>query len=84
MADFRGALLVKRWRAAGPLDEEAEDAINEALSHGVDNVLEYLIKKHGTEKGKTLYSRAEMATCIESSWECRETRKLIHLELNLK
>ena len=64
MGDFSDALLVKRWRAAGPHDEEAENAINEALSHGVENILEHLLSKCGKEKLKELHDAGATVTMI--------------------
>lgn len=78
VGDFDGALLIKKYRPAGPYDEEAEKAVKEAEKHLADDgykgkdPLEWMIKKFGKEKGRN-YVCSYMAYCqTGSSYECRE------------
>ena len=54
VGDFRGALLVKRYRPAGPYDEEATNAFREddkrCEEDGHKDALEWLRAKYGDEK----------------------------------
>jgi hypothetical protein len=76
VGDFTGALLIKKWRRDFPFDEEADSAYKEAKSRykeeGFENELDYLIHKHGPEKGEELSLRISAYTQIGSSWECRD------------
>ena len=86
VGDFEGALLVKKFRPAGPYDEEAEKAWNEAEKCIADagykdkDPLEWLINKYGKEKGEYFYL-SHLAYCqIGSSWECRDCAVLDEYE----
>jgi hypothetical protein len=76
VGDFTGALLVKMFRRFGPYDEEADKAFQEAESRykeeGFENEFDYLIHKHGPEKGEELNLRISAYCQTGSSWECRD------------
>ena len=78
VGDFDGALLIKTFRPVGPYDEEAENAVEEAVKHLADagfkdkDPLEWLIKKYGKEKGEGFYWSNEAYCQTSSSWECRD------------
>jgi hypothetical protein len=76
VGDFDGAYLVKTWRPDGPYDEEAESAMNEALrcyrAEGFQNPVEWMIGKHGKEKGEEFSFTAQLHDTSSKSWECRE------------
>jgi len=78
VGDFEGALLVKKYRPAGPYDEDAERALKRAEKHLADagykgkDPLEWMIKEYGKEKGR-IYYFSYMAYCqTGSSRECRD------------
>ena len=70
--NFDGALLVKNFRAEGPYDEEAEQAMEEALNQAPEDPYAWLESKYGREKGTKLYSTADAYSWTVKSWECRD------------
>ena len=76
VGDFTGALLVKMFRPFGSFDEEADRTYKEAKSRYKEedfkDEFEYLIHKHGPEKGEELSIRIQYYSDIGSSWECRD------------
>jgi hypothetical protein len=70
VGDFEGALLIKKFRAEGPYDEEAEKAFAEAEEHSDPE--KFLQAKYGEEKGSQIYWLVHLAHSTRSSWECRE------------
>jgi len=75
VGDFNGALLIKKYRRTGPYDEEAQEAVKEAqencTSEDYEDVLKWLVEKHGKEKGERFEFSVEAYEQIGSSWECR-------------
>ena len=65
VGDFTGALLVKKFRPDCPYNDEAENAIEEAVKHcksdDFDCVLEWMIKQYGQEKGTELFDLLSVA-----------------------
>jgi hypothetical protein len=86
VGDFEGALLVKKFRPAGPYDEEAERAWDDAekclsdAGYKDKNPLEWLIKKYGEEKGNKFYWSFQAYLQTVSSWECRDCAVLDEYE----
>jgi hypothetical protein len=72
VGDFTGEFLVKRGRPAGPYDEEAEKAWDEAEKATHDDPLPWFIAKFGKEKGEDLYWAGQLYGCVGKSWECRD------------
>jgi len=78
VGDFDGALLVKKYRRAGPYNEQAETAfkrveeIMEEEGHAGEDPEEWMIKKYGKEKGQQYLNAVYAYGCIGSSRECRD------------
>lgn len=72
VGDFTGELLLKTFRPAGPYDEEAEKAWEEAEKTMHDDPLPWFITKNGKEKGESLYWASQLYHCMGKSWECRD------------
>jgi hypothetical protein len=76
--DHPERFLVKHHRAYGPLDEEAEQAFNEALYEMAEadikdgDPLEWMIEKYGKEKGEKFYGTSFDAHSTFSSIDCRD------------
>jgi hypothetical protein len=75
---FDGQFLEKRYRPSGPYVAEADRAVNEAEEHLANpghkdqDVLEWMRKKYGKEKGKNLYFSYMAYTQFGSSLECKD------------
>ena len=77
VGDFDGALLIKTGRPMGPPDEEAEKIIdkfyeNWETEEDYKKAWEALVAKYGEEEAKNLELRADAASQVGSSWECRD------------
>ncbi len=77
VGNFKGELLVKRWRCEGPYDEEAEKAWDEAekVTEGKPesgDLLPWFIGRYGEEKGERLYWGGMLSASSRPSWECRD------------
>jgi hypothetical protein len=78
VGDFEGALLIKKWRPAGPYDEEAEKALFQAdkclsdAGRKGEDPIHWMVKVYGKEKGEKLYWSAMAYAATGSSWECRD------------
>ena len=78
VGDFQGALLIKKFRPAGPYNEEAERALDKVEKRLADagykdkDPLELMIKKYGKEKGENFYWSCQAYCQTGSSWECRD------------
>jgi hypothetical protein len=76
VGDFSGAYLVKKFRPDAPYNEEAEAACKMAEecyeSDGFDGPLDWMIEKHGEEKGENLYYWSMAYHSAGKSWECRD------------
>jgi hypothetical protein len=88
VGDFTGAYLVKKWRADGPYNEEAEMAMREADScyekDGFDDSLDWMIDRYGKEEGEALYYTYMLFHSVGSSWECRDCAVLDEDEFHEK
>ena len=78
VGDFDGELLVKKWRAVGPYDEKAEQALKyveklmEKEGCAGDDPLNMMIKIYGKDKGERYLFTVEAFSQVGSSWECRD------------
>ena len=78
VGDFDGELLVKRWRSAGPYDEQAEksfkhvEKLMEKAGHPDDDPLDWMVKRYGKEKGEQYLCAVYAYGQVGSSWECRD------------
>ena len=78
VGDFDGELLVKKWRPAGPYNEQAEKAfkhvgkILEEEGCAGEDPEDWMIKIYGKEKGQQYLLAVYAYGCVGSSWECRE------------
>jgi hypothetical protein len=70
----------------GPYNEEAENAVKEAVKHLADasrddeDPLEWMIEKYGKEKGRNYDFSHQAYHQIDSSWECRDCVVLVEYE----
>jgi hypothetical protein len=74
VGDYRGELLVIRWRHTGPYDEEAEKAWEEARKEvpEMEDELPWFIEKFGEGKGKALFWAGILYGSMVVSYECRD------------
>jgi hypothetical protein len=75
--EFRGEFLIITWRPAGPYDEEAQSAWEEAEkaianTHGSNDLLRWFTAKYGKQKGKKLYDKGLAYRSLSPSSECRD------------
>jgi hypothetical protein len=76
VGDFDGAYLVKRGRADGPYDEEAETAMAEAEKRyqedGFKTPFDWMINKYGEQRAEQFDFSVQLHCSVGKSWECRD------------